>query len=46
MLNEIFLGMYRTAVQSERLTLDFVPEPYRSALADEIAATDEGGDSE
>lgn len=46
MLNEIFMGMYRTAVQSGRLTLDFVPEPYRSALAEEMASTNEGGEAE
>ncbi|MFF2887030.1 hypothetical protein [Paenibacillus sp. NPDC057967] len=32
MLNEVFMGMYRTAVQSGRLPIEFVPEPYRSAL--------------
>ncbi|GKU75646.1 hypothetical protein [Paenibacillus sp. L3-i20] len=32
MLNEIYLGMYRTAVESGRLLIEFVPVPYRAAL--------------
>lgn len=37
MLNEVFLGMYRAAVQSGRLPIQFVPEPYRSALIEEMS---------
>ncbi|MEK3882432.1 hypothetical protein [Paenibacillus sp. PL2-23] len=41
MLNEVFLGMYRTAVQSGRLPIVFVPEPYRSALFTEMTPPEE-----
>lgn len=34
-MNEIYLNMYRVAVQSGRIPLSFVPEPYRSKLAAE-----------
>lgn len=35
MYNEVFMGMYRTAVASGRLPIEFVPEPYRTALREE-----------
>jgi hypothetical protein len=35
-MNEVYLNMYRVAVQSGRLPLSFVPEPYRSKLATEM----------
>lgn len=35
MVNEIYLNMYRVAVKSERLPLEFIPDPYRKIIADE-----------
>lgn len=35
-MNEIYLNMYRVAVTSGRLTLEFVPEPYRTELIEEM----------
>ncbi|MGI2294185.1 hypothetical protein [Paenibacillus sp. GXUN7292] len=47
MLNEVFLGMYRTALYSGRLPIEFVPEPYRSALIAEMNPPEsEGGGGE
>jgi len=40
MLNEVFLGMYRAAVSSGRLPIEFVPEPYRTALLSKITLED------
>jgi hypothetical protein len=35
MLNEIYLNMYRVAVNSGRLSIEFIPEPYRAAIKEE-----------
>lgn len=46
-VNEIYLGMYRTAVQSGRLPIDYVPEPYRTMLMIETSSPEtEGGELE
>lgn len=36
MLNEIYLNMYRVAVISGRLPIEFIPEPYQTAIKDEL----------
>jgi hypothetical protein len=38
MLNEIYLNMYRVAVNSGRLSIEFIPEPYRTAIKEEQEA--------
>lgn len=35
------MGMYRTAVSSGRLPIEFVPEPYRTALIQEEIPPDQ-----
>ncbi len=35
-MNEIYMNMYRVAVTSGRLPIEFIPEPYRSALKEEL----------
>lgn len=37
-MSEVYLNMYRVAVESGRLPIDFVPEPYRAVLIEEQAA--------
>jgi hypothetical protein len=41
MLNEIYLNMYRVAVSSGRLPIEFIPEPYRTAIKEEQEAPTE-----
>ncbi|KKB34652.1 hypothetical protein [Bacillus thermotolerans] len=36
MLNEIYLNMYRVAVTSNRLPIEFIPKPYREVLKREL----------
>ena len=36
-MNEMFLNMYILAVESGRLTIDFIPKMYRAAVAEALA---------